>query len=450
MSWDDKGRGRRGRPPNSSNDIWDQLAEPRLWLNITGMADSEMDTDSKPEEQAFNLLTPGKKYNLISAIVTPQQINYLKNGSVNIQVKLNESTELLTQNNIGSFNVKIEKHAFKNRVRGEIQSHIVALSPTDELEAGLASQGVIGVRKLEKPKRDSADKVVRDNENKIVFVPNGKAILTFEKESLPFEVNVFGEIHTVEQHEPDPYQCKACFDYGHLKKQCKSAVPICGWCSQKVHTKPGERCNNQPKCRHDDQNHPSFSKDCPTYIKEKEINLISELRKISYREARRVLEGRTSSKTNYKKAVTSPESVPAAADQASLQQLLNTTSAAWESRFKQLEDLISGSIRQLINIATTTLAKAAGNNIQPSDISAPIQSLITSLPSGNTNSTSDPFKHLGAPLFTENILPGFLQKENQYTELTAQYRHQQNAPAKQQDRPPDNKKIKTSSDSDPG
>ena len=449
MSRDSGGWGSRGRPPN---DIWEEMAEPRLWVNITGSdsTGSDMSTDTKPEDQEFNKLTPGTKYKLITAVTKPQTINYIKNGSVNLQVTLQEANKMLTLKKLGTYQILVEKHAYKNRVRGEIKSSIVALSPTSELEEGLSSQGVIQVRKLEKPKRDGADNIVRDQANKIIYVPSGKAILTFEKESLPTEIKLFGENHIVEQHEPDPFQCKSCFDYGHLKKHCKSAVPICGWCSQKEHTKPGERCNNQPKCRHDQQNHPNFSKDCPTYIKEKEINLISELRKISYRDARRVLEGRTSSKTNYKKAVTSSESVPAAADQASLQQLLNTTSAAWESRFKQLEDLISGSIRQLINIATTTLAKAAGNNIQPSDISAPIQSLITSLPSGNTNSTSDPFKHLGAPLFTENILPGFLQKENQYTELTAQYRHQQNAPAKQQDRPPDNKKIKTSSDSDPG
>lgn len=291
MNYDSGGGRRRGRPPNQ--DVWAQMADPRLWIVING-SDNTMDTDDTDtvSQTAFNKLTPGQKFKLTKTIVKPQETFYDKTGGINILVTTREANRVLDLEKIDQFPIKVQKHQYKNRVRGVISSHIVGISPTEEIVEDLTGEGVIHVRKLEKIERDKDDRVVKDQNNKIKFVPNGAAVVTFEKEVLPNELVLFGQIHTVAQYEPDPLQCKKCYQYGHLKKRCREAVAICGRCSQKEHTAPGEKCNNPPKCRHDEGQHANYNKDCPTWVREKEISMISELQKVTYWEAKRRLEVR--------------------------------------------------------------------------------------------------------------------------------------------------------------
>ena len=296
-------------------DIWDRLGGSRLWITISASdEDTEMETEDSDEGQGnheprkpnFNQLSPGKKFKLIKQIAKPQNTIYQKNGAVAIQVTETEAEQLLTLTEIvteiKAFKVKIEKHPFKNRVRGEIKNFVTIDSTSDELVEGLSEYGCVSVYKQEKPKRDTNDRLVKNREGNLIFVPSGKVVITLEKEVLPSSVNLFGVNIPVTQHEPDPLRCKNCFDYKHTKNNCpQQTIPICGWCSGRRHTERGERCENEAKCRHCEEgsnNHSNLDKNCPKWIKEKEIAKVKEIRKTNYFEAKKIVEQRVSQKVS--------------------------------------------------------------------------------------------------------------------------------------------------------
>ena len=296
-------------------DIWDRLGGSRLWITISASdEDTEMETEDSDEGQGnheprkpnFNQLSPGKKFKLIKQIAKPQNTIYQKNGAVAIQVTETEAEQLLTLTEIvteiKAFKVKIEKHPFKNRVRGEIKNFVTIESTADELVEGLSEYGCVSVYKQEKPKRDTNDRLVKNREGNLIFVPSGKVVITLEKEVLPSSVNLFGLNIPVTQHEPDPLRCKNCFDYKHTKNYCpQQTIPICGWCSGRRHTERGERCENEAKCRHCEEgsnNHSNLDKNCPKWIKEKEIAKVKEIRKTNYFEAKKIVEQRVSQKVS--------------------------------------------------------------------------------------------------------------------------------------------------------
>ena len=260
----------------------------------------------EPRKPNFNQLSPGKKFQLIKQIAKPQNTIYQKNGAVAIQVTETEAEQLLTLTEIvteiKAFKVKIEKHPFKNRVRGEIKNFVTIDSTSDELVEGLSEYGCVSVYKQEKPKRDTNDRLVKNREGNLIFVPSGKVVITLEKEVLPSSVNLFGLNIPVTQHEPDPLRCKNCFDYKHTKNKCpQQSIPICGWCSGRRHTERGERCENEAKCRHCEEgsnNHSNLDKNCPKWIKEKEIAKVKEIRKTNYFEAKKIVEQRVSQKVS--------------------------------------------------------------------------------------------------------------------------------------------------------
>ena len=269
--------------------IWDKLADPRLWLTVSGEAPTATAGNS------FNKQSPSQKYQMVKELAKPQDIVYNKEGSVSFLVTTREASELLDIEKIRNFNVKIEKHQYKNRIRGTIQAQTIKLSEINEIEEELVEYGCIHVKKEEAPKRDAARNMVRDDSGNLLFESNGKATITFEKETLPTYVILFGQRVYVEPYEPDALQCKSCFEYGHLKKKCPNRA-ICGWCSKAPHTAKGERCPDSPHCRNCSEghnNHSNFFKDCPTRLRENEIAKIKEARKVSYFEAKKILKGRT-------------------------------------------------------------------------------------------------------------------------------------------------------------
>ena len=64
---------------------------------------------------------------------------------------------------------------------------------------------------------------------------------------------------------------------------------MCGQCAQPEHQDTG--CTTKAKCANCNGNHPAFSKDCPRWITEKEIQRVRTEQKISSPEARKIVEG---------------------------------------------------------------------------------------------------------------------------------------------------------------
>ena len=293
------------RPKNSGYDpeLFNTHAENRLWLTVT---DPEHSMDTDADECKFTSLTPGKKYILLKTICKPLETILSPNGSMSIKVLEGEINKLLITTNINGTKVVIVKHKTLNLIRGEFTSSNTIKMPASEIKEELAEYRVVDVRKIEKPKRDRENKIIKNEDDEVIYEPMGKVILTFEREALPPQIKLYWRLYNIHQHEPEPVQCNKCFEYNHTKKYCPNAVGLCGWCTKAKHCDTGQRCKNPPSCRHCNDNdvdnsHPSFSKQCPRYQMEKEIAYKKETQKIPYWKAKKLVEGTDTDGTMYRR-----------------------------------------------------------------------------------------------------------------------------------------------------
>ena len=93
---------------------------------------------------------------------------------------------------------------------------------------------------------------------------------------------------------PNPLQCYACFKYGHHKRACKlyGGDELCRRCGIKGITYDESRCTNEVKCVNCGEAHPSTSRICKTWKKEKEVVTIKYREGLSFPEARKIVEAR--------------------------------------------------------------------------------------------------------------------------------------------------------------
>ena len=83
----------------------------------------------------------------------------------------------------------------------------------------------------------------------------------------------------VEVYIPNPLRCYQCQVFGHHEDYCMK-TPVCGNCGGERHCNEDRSCKNTAKCVNCNYNHPVFSRDCPTWKKEKAILKVPEARKI--------------------------------------------------------------------------------------------------------------------------------------------------------------------------
>jgi len=108
-------------------------------------------------------------------------------------------------------------------------------------------------------------------------------ILTFATTSFPTTIMIGYEDVNVRPHIPKPLKCR------HPTKFCKSPK-VCNKCSE-PHTPGDENCTNaksSSKCKHNaniQTNHSPLDKQCPTFIKQKEIVAIKTIERVDFKTA---------------------------------------------------------------------------------------------------------------------------------------------------------------------
>jgi len=114
----------------------------------------------------------------------------------------------------------------------------------------------------------------------------GTIILTFGLPVLPSSVKCGFLNVKVDTYIPNPLRCFKCQRFGHHKMNCKRDL-ACARCGEAGHE--DKECKEQPHCVNCDGNHGSFSRDCPSWQKEKEIQSVKVTRGISFPEARKIV-----------------------------------------------------------------------------------------------------------------------------------------------------------------
>ena len=137
--------------------------------------------------------------------------------------------------------------------------------------------------------------------NRLILKKNGAEIktntffLTFNTTILPDHIIVGNEKIHVDLYIPSPLRCYNCQKFGHGSKNCNSNR-VCGRCGSNGHK--FEDCKSDPKCINCKGDHFASFKECPVWLKEKEIVTIKTKRGISYPQAKIIYEN--DNKTNRK------------------------------------------------------------------------------------------------------------------------------------------------------
>jgi len=157
-------------------------------------------------------------------------------------------------------------------------------SSSEEIVRELGSQGVVACRNI------SVRSQAGERRNTSTF------ILTFHTTTVPKHIHVadFLRVH-VAVCIPNPLRCFICQKFGHAQNNCK-CQKVCACCSTAGHD--SKDCSNELKCANCDGDHAAFSKECPSWLREKKCSksrpragclLLRLGRLFSHRQKRKVL-----------------------------------------------------------------------------------------------------------------------------------------------------------------
>lgn len=210
---------------------------------------------------------------------------------------------LAMKNLIDGTEIKVSIHPTANKIRGVIHSFDVIDDSESELKSAMETQGVIDVYRLRK-----------NGTNTPI------CILTFSGTQLPENIKVEHTRIKVRPYYPKPLQCFKCWKFGHTGKQCKD-TEHCGNCYTTEHNGKNTNCTATSFCVTCVKNdHPSYSKKCPTFTREQGVIKLKIDRNLTYPEAKRLWDTENK-QTNYAK-ITADES-----QKASIEKLLAIISA---------------------------------------------------------------------------------------------------------------------------
>ena len=202
----------------------------------------------------------------------------LQNGNVLVEVTTKkESDRALQMTNWFDTPISVTPHRSLNTSRGVIRCREFRDCEDGEVVDALQSQGVTAVKHI-----------MANRDGKME--PTNTFILTFNLPTPPKAVKAAYMKLTVEQFIPNPLRCYNCQKFGHGKTKCRRQA-VCARCSQEGHQ--DNDCTNPQRCVNCSAAHPSYSKDCPEWQKQRDITQVKFERNISFKEAKQVVEQRS-------------------------------------------------------------------------------------------------------------------------------------------------------------
>jgi hypothetical protein len=204
-----------------------------------------------------------------------KNIKRLRSGDFLVEVaSKKQSDALLKVTNFIGIPVQTSPHKSLNTKKGVVRSSDLRHESEESLLSEFKTQGVTGVKRI------SIQKDGVRQETKTL-------ILSFGTPTLPSHISAGYLKLPVSLFIPNPLRCFKCQKFGHHKDQCRQTA-TCPKCSEKDHGDTS--CSKPNKCRNCEGNHPSYSKDCPSWNKEKTISKIKTESDITFPEARRLFE----------------------------------------------------------------------------------------------------------------------------------------------------------------
>lgn len=175
-------------------------------------------------------------------------------------------------------NVEVSEHNTRNFSKGVIYCNNLREIEESVILQELKQDNVIEVKKILKKQQDKLQET-------------GLIILTFASINLPADIKIGYQNVNIRPYVPLPIRCRNCGRIGHPTKYCKSEKMCldCGIVNHK--NTEDEKCTNTKSCINCKENklqtydHSIFDRNCPTFIKNKEIQAIRTIEKTSLKEA---------------------------------------------------------------------------------------------------------------------------------------------------------------------
>ncbi|XP_035214417.1 uncharacterized protein LOC118188158 [Stegodyphus dumicola] len=204
----------------------------------------------------------------------PKNIKRLRSGDLLVEtLSSSQSATLLSLNKLGNVSVTVSPHKSLNYSRGVISEFDLLCVSEEEFVSELSHQNVCAARRI---------KVRR--EGKLIDTKN--VILTFNTPELPKSVRA-GYLHCpVRPYIPNPMRCFQCQRFGHSKMSCRGK-PTCARCSVEGHD--SDSCKAVPLCVNCKGEHTAFSRSCPKWKAEKEVQSLKVTKNLTYAEARKII-----------------------------------------------------------------------------------------------------------------------------------------------------------------
>ena len=231
---------------------------------------------SKESDKPLTKLSPFLIEKAITGIAgSPKNVKKLRSGQILIECeKKAHSVNILKTTKMADIKIEAKPHSFLNNSKGIIRSKELENCSEQEITEELKSQGVISAYRI---------RIKKENTE----ISTNTIILTFNRCTPPKEIKAGFLNIRIEEYIPNPMRCHNCQKFGHLKKHCRNSL-ICPCCGQSGHDI--DSCSSPMQCVNCEGQHMSFSKVCPKWLEEKEIQKIKVQRQITYQEARKVMQ----------------------------------------------------------------------------------------------------------------------------------------------------------------
>jgi len=174
---------------------------------------------------------------------------------------------------LANFAVTVRAHRTLNTFKGVIKCRDLIDCDKAEILEKLKSQDVSDINTITVKGNDGSRR------NTYTF------IVTFRLPTLPKHIKIGYLRVPVAVYVPNPLRCFKCQRFGHGQKVCRTEV-VCVKCGQTGHS--DRDCRNEVKCPNCSGSHSAFSRDCPKWKQEKQVQFIKAEKGVSFPEARRL------------------------------------------------------------------------------------------------------------------------------------------------------------------
>ncbi|XP_041374774.1 uncharacterized protein LOC121387651 [Gigantopelta aegis] len=249
----------------------------------------------------------------------PESVKKIKNGLLAECLTVKHSACLLKSTVFCSVAIKVTAHTSLNSSKGVIRSRDLEGVSEEEICQNLSSHGFTAVRRI---------KVRRNND----LLPTNTCILTFNIPTLPQYVKAGYLNIPVEPFIPNPLRCFKCQRFGHGQNTCRGKL-TCARCGLFDHDR--KTCKNYAICLNCKGNHCAYSRECPWWQLEKQVQQVKVQKKLSFIDARRLVE--TATPTVADKSYTAAASAKVATKSVAV-----NTDLTWhcdEAKYKKLSDI---------------------------------------------------------------------------------------------------------------